>query len=414
MKTIDVKMPQMGESAAEGTIVKWHKEMGDIVQTDEILVEIESDKINIEVESPACGCLSACTKAGRTVPVGEVIAIIETDEPEEETSVHAGNSDGDQVLVSTANMPSSLEASDIPESLSDWISPRVIRLAMESNITVNELKLINGTGKNNRITREDVLKFIGRRESAQASPKELSSTNTTDTVVPMSTIRRTIADHMVQSVRTSAHVTMVHKVDMTTIVKLRNLIKNAFLKHNNVRMSFTSVFTYIVARVLKDFPTMNASVVGSNIVLKNEINIGCAVALPDESLVVPVLKNADRKSFTEISIETAELIDRARSRALSHKDVTNGTFTISNFGSFGSITGTPLINQPQVAILGIGAVFEAPDVVNGKICIRDVTYLSLSFDHRVIDGAMGGRFLNEIQNKVETLSRKSLDLGKFE
>jgi len=207
---------------------------------------------------------------------------------------------------------------------------------------------------------------------------------------------------------------MVHKVDMTTIVKLRNLIKAAFLKYNGVRMSFTSVFMYIVARVLKEFPTMNASVVGSNIVLRNEINIGCAVALPDESLVVPVIKDADRKSFTDISIEMAELIERARSRSLSHDDITSGTFTLSNFGSFGSITGTPLINQPQVAILGIGAVFEAPDVVNSEICIRDVTYLSLSFDHRVIDGAMGGRFLNEIQNKVETLSRKSLDLGKFE
>jgi len=192
MKTIDVKMPQMGESAAEGTIVKWHKDMGDIVQSDEILVEIESDKINIEVESPACGRLSGCIKAGRTVPVGEVIAIIETDEPEAEASVHAGKSDGDQILVSTASMPSSLEAPDIPELLSDWMSPSVMRLSMESNVTVDELKLIEGSGKNKRITREDVLRFIGRRETSHASPKETSHVNTTDTVVPMSSIRRTI------------------------------------------------------------------------------------------------------------------------------------------------------------------------------------------------------------------------------
>jgi 2-oxoglutarate dehydrogenase E2 component (dihydrolipoamide succinyltransferase) len=230
----------------------------------------------------------------------------------------------------------------------------------------------------------------------------------------MTSIRRTIADHMVQSIQTSAHVTMVHKVDMTLAVRVRNLFKEDFQREHGVRMSFTAMITYVMSRVLKDFPTLNASVVGTNIVLRNDINVGCAVALPDESLVVPVMKNTDKKSFTDVSLELAELIDKARSRSLTHDDITGGTFTLSNFGSFGSLIGTPLINQPQVAILGMGAVFEAPEVYKGEICIRDVTYLSLSFDHRVIDGAMGGRFLNAIQKKIEGLSSRSLNLAAAE
>ena len=416
MKTIAVKMPQMGESAAEGTIVKWLKNMGDMVEADEILVEVESDKINMELESPAAGRLSGCIKTGRTVAVGDVIAMIETDDKEEkeESGVHAGQ-DGDQVVVSTSAMPSTIENEDPPDAVRDWLSPSVMRIAMENSVSLEEIELIDGTGSKGRVTRNDLLRYIGRRAtSSGATSGSHAAVRDEDEVVPMTSIRRTIADHMVQSIQTSAHVTMVHKVDMTLAVRVRNLFKEDFEREHGVRMSYTSMFTYVIARTLRDFPTLNASVVGTNIVLRNEINLGCAVALPDESLVVPVVKSADRKSFTDISCELAELIDKARSRSLAHEDITGGTFTISNFGSFGSQIGTPLINQPQVAILGMGAVFQAPDVFKDEICIRDVTYLSLSFDHRVIDGAMGGRFLNAIQEKIEGLSSKSLELASAE
>ena len=416
MKTIAVKMPQMGESAAEGTIVKWHKNMGDLVKADEILVEVESDKINMELESPAAGRLSGCIKIGRTVAVGEVIAMIESEDAEEqeEAGVHAGQ-DGDQVVVSTSAMPTSIENNDTPDSIGDWLSPSVMRVAMENSVSLDEIKLIDGTGSKGRVTRNDLLRYIGRRAtSADQSIGTHTTVRDEDEVIPMTSIRRTIADHMVQSVQTSAHVTMVHKVDMTLAVRVRNLFKEDFQREHGARMSYTAMITYVISRILKDFPTLNASVVGTNIVLRNDISIGCAVALPDESLVVPVMKNTDKKSFTDVSVELAELIDKARARSLTHDDITGGTFTLSNFGSFGSLIGTPLINQPQVAILGMGAVFEAPVVYKGEICIRDVTYLSLSFDHRVIDGAMGGRFLNAIQKKIEGLSSKSLDLAAVE
>ncbi|MCE9613999.1 MAG: 2-oxo acid dehydrogenase subunit E2 [Lentisphaerae bacterium] len=425
MKTVDVRMPQMGQSAAEGTIVKWHKKMGDRVHVDEVLVEVESDKINVEVECPVAGRLIGSIKEGRTVPVGDVIAMIETDNdgagdaPASSTPPAAGsrphmNSSDDQELVSTDTMPNSLDAPALPDSTRDWLSPGVMRLALLNNITVAELKLINGSGRNNRITRDDVLNLIARRDgTASVGRRAEPSTTVADTVVPMTSIRKTIADHMVQSVRTSAHVTMVHAADMTHIVQLRNRIKDAFFNQHGVRMSYTAVVTYVVSRVLREFPTINASVVGTNIVLRNEVNVGCAVALPDESLVVPVVRNADRKTFPEISRELDRLIGLARNKALGPSDVHGGTFTLSNFGAFGSLIGTPLINQPQVAILGMGAVFQAPVVINGDICVRDITYLSFSFDHRVIDGAMGGRFLNRLQKSIEALNESILDVAEL-
>jgi 2-oxoglutarate dehydrogenase E2 component (dihydrolipoamide succinyltransferase) len=229
-------------------------------------------------------------------------------------------------------------------------------------------------------------------------------------VVPMTTIRKTIADHMVQSIRTSAHVTMVHAVDMSSIVALREQIKDEFYETYKVKMTYTSVLTFVTARVLRQFPIINASVSGSNIILRNEVNVGCAVALTDESLVVPVIHQADQKKFPQIAQDLDRLIQLARTKSLRREDVEGGTFTISNFGAFGSIIGTPIINQPQVAILGVGAIFEAPVVVNHEICIRNQVYLSFTFDHRVIDGAMGGRFLNAIQKQTEALTAEALDL----
>ncbi|MDA1043690.1 MAG: dihydrolipoamide acetyltransferase family protein, partial [Verrucomicrobia bacterium] len=371
MKTDTVKMPQMGQSAAEGTIVKWHKKVGDDIGVDEILVEVESDKITIEVESPLSGRVISCIDVGATVPVGDVIALIEivsdSTHPDDTQAGKNGQHDsakphaesGDaQVLVSTDNMPQGIEHHDLPGTTRDWLSPTVMRLALLNNISADDLKKISGTGKNQRVTREDLLHYITQRETEPHVSTTISQVQTDGDieVVPMTTIRRTIADHMVQSIRTSPHVTMVHAVDMTSVVELRERLKDRFFEKYGVKLTYTAVILKATARVLPEFPTINGSVSGTNIVRYSRINIGCAVALSDESLVVPVVKDANLKSFPEIAKDLDRLIKLARNKSLTRNDVESGTFTISNFGAFGSIMGTPIINQPQVAILGMGAV----------------------------------------------------------
>lgn len=432
MKTIPILMPQMGQSVAEGTIVKWRKQVGDAVAADEILMEVESDKITVEVESPAAGVLGSILKGeGARAAVGEVVAMLETEsgagepksaEPEEpprETRAHRPHAGGDveQMLVSVMSEDES-EGSGmrLPELTRDWLSPFVLRLAMLNNVSLKELQEIRGSGRQGRITKNDLLKYLAQRPVgattlAQATGKPKPSPRDVEKlgqVVPMTSIRRTIADHMVQSIHTSAHVTMVHAVDVTHIVALRERVKRSFEQKYGVKMTYTGVLIYVTARVLKEFPTINASVFGDHLVLRNEVNIGFAVALPDESLVVPVIKNADLRSFPEIAQALDRLIRLARSKQLKREDVEGGTFSLSNFGAFGSLIGTPIIYQPQVAILGMGAVFKAPAVVNNEICVRDHLYLSFSFDHRVIDGAQGGRFLNAIQTRTEALTEQDL------
>lgn len=434
MKTIPILMPQMGQSVAEGTIIKWRKQVGEEVAADEVLMEVESDKITVEVESPVAGRLNSVLKAeGARAKVGEVVAMLETEadvpagesvEPPKETRAnrpHAGGDSG-QVMVSAISEDEwNGGGPRLPELTRDWLSPFVLRLAMLNNISLKELQEIRGSGQRGRVTKNDILEYLARRplgatSLAQATGKAAPTPHDVERlgqVVPMTSIRRTIADHMVQSIHTSAHVTMVHMVDMTHIVGLRNRIKAAFEKRYDVKMSYTAVMIYVTARVLKDFPTVNASVFSDNLVLRNEVNIGCAVALPDESLVVPVVKNADRRSFPEIAQELERLIKLARSKQLKREDVEGGTFSISNFGAFGSIIGTPIIYQPQVAILGMGAIVRMPSVVGDHVVMGDRLYLSFSFDHRVIDGAQGGRFLNAIQTRTEALTEKNLGCEKL-
>lgn len=422
-RQISILMPQMGQSAAEGTIVKWRKKVGDDLRADEVVVEVESDKIAFEVETPEAGRLAICLKGeGETAAVGEVIGRIEVADaaavaaPAPVEKPHAG-ANQEQVLVSTA--AADLDPGDLPEISKDWLSPYVVRMAMLNNVTLQELSRIRGTGRNGRVTKTDLLTYLARRgDQSQPPPVDLrrsqplpENADQLGQVRPMTTIRRTIADHMVQSIHTSAHVTMVHAVDMTHIVQLRNRIKDSFERRYGVKMTYTNVMMYVTARVLPMFPTMNSSVYGANILVRNEVNIGCAVALEDESLVVPVVKNADRRPFPEIAQDLDRLIRLARGKSLRRADIDGGTFTMSNFGAFGSLIGTPLIHQPQVAILGMGAVFQAPVVADGRIGIRDQIYLSLSFDHRVIDGAMGGRFLNAIQKATEALNEDTLDVA---
>jgi 2-oxoglutarate dehydrogenase E2 component (dihydrolipoamide succinyltransferase) len=436
MKTIPILMPQMGQSVAEGTIVKWRKQVGEPVAADEVLMEVESDKITVEVESPAAGRLGTIMKGeGARASVGEVIAVLETEagaegaatdavEPPKETRAnrpHAG-ADGEQMMVSVMGEDDDLGTGmRLPELTRDWLSPFVLRLAMLNNVSLKELQEIRGSGRQGRITKNDLLTYLARRpvgatSLAQATGKPKPGPRDVETlgqVVPMTSIRRTIADHMVQSIHTSAHVTMVHAVDVTHIVALRERVKRSFEQKYGVKMTYTGVLIYVTARVLKEYPTINASVFGDNLVLRNEVNIGFAVALQDESLVVPVIKNADKRSFPEIAQELDRLIQVARSKQLKREDVEGGTFSLSNFGAFGSLIGTPIIYQPQVAILGMGAVFKAPAVVDDTICVRDQLYLSFSFDHRVIDGAQGGRFLNAIQTRTESLTEKDLGVEKL-
>lgn len=436
MKTIPILMPQMGQSVAEGTIIKWRKRVGEQVAADEVIMDVESDKITVEVESPVPGRLSSLLKGeGARAAVGEVVGMIESDAPEaaaltgvdteppKETRAnrpHAG-ADTEQQLVSAPGGGRGLDPAHLPELTRDWLSPVVLRLALLNGISLQELQTMRGTGRQGRVTRQDLLHYISRRpvgpstlaaETGTAAPRAEDVKELGD-VVPMTSIRRTIADHMVQSIHTSAHVTMVHMVDMTEIVNLRERFKGAFEKRYGVKMTYTAVMIHATARVLRDFPNINASVFGANLVLRKEVNIGCAVALSDESLVVPVVKNADTRSLPEIAQDLERLIKLARSKQLKRDDVEGGTFSLSNFGAFGSIIGTPIIYQPQVAILGMGAIVKVPAVVDGQIAVRDRLYLSFSFDHRVIDGAMGGRFLNAIQTRTESMTEKDLGVASL-
>ena len=423
MNANNVNMPQMGQSAAEGTIVKWHKNVGDAIEIDEMLVEVESDKITIEVGSPYAGTLASCTDVGEIVPVGDVIATIATEaeshdaetpsdkDAKEGAKPHAG-ADGAQVLVSTADMPQGIEIPMLPDTTSDWLSPAVMRFALLNDITSQDLKEINGSGRKGRVTKQDILAFIAERgKSPRPRPATtpLTAAEPIDDVevVPMTTIRRTIADHMVQSIHTSPHVTMVHAVDMTRVVELRNRVKDRFLEKYGVKMTYTAVMLHATARVLPEFPTMNGSVSGTNILRYSRVNVGCAVSLSDESLVVPVVRDANRKTFPEIAQDLDRLIKVSRSKALTREDIEGGTFTISNFGAFGSLMGTPIINQPQVAIISTDGVHRKPVVVNGtdgseSIAIHSVGMLAMSWDHRAFDGAYAAAFLRDVKEIIET------------
>ncbi|MBN1269673.1 MAG: 2-oxo acid dehydrogenase subunit E2 [Kiritimatiellae bacterium] len=427
MNQVPIVMPQMGQSVAEGTVIRWLKKVGEEIQADEILLEVETDKANVEIESPASGKLVSCLKQeGEIAAAGETIGLIESLEvapalqplPAATPSAakpHAGAGD-EAVLVSAHS--ASLMGGDLPEIDRNQFSPFVLRLAMLNNVSFQDLQNVKGTGRGGRVTKYDLLEFLARRPvgpasvpaltgKAELSEEDLSSLGE---VVPMTSIRKTIADHVVQSIHTSAHVTMVHAVDVTHIVNLRERIKDAFEKQYGAKMTYSAVMFFVTARVLKDFPKINAAIYGTNIILRKDINIGCAVALADETLVVPVVRHTDRKSFPEITQDLARLIGLARRKELKRAEVEGGTFTISNFGSFGSIIGTPIINQPQVAILGMGAIHKAPVVADGQVCIRDQLFLSFTFDHRIIDGEQGGRFLNAIQRATEALTEETLTL----
>ena len=428
----DVIMPQMGESIAEGTVVKWLKKVGERVERDEPLFEISTDKVDAEIPSPAAGVLTKIVvKENETVAVNTVVAVIDgEDSRTESASPQGGNAQGPApterppaTTAATASKQPSAQSTSPDAPGSDRgetvrSSPLVRRIAREHNL---DLSHIRGTGLGGRISKKDILSQLEQKPATSpvAGGRELPAatgvspfptvqgaaapqvvfTGPTQ-AVPMTPMRKQIAEHMVASRKTSAHVTTVFEVEMTRVVEMRDRHAEEFERRNGLKLNYTSFFVRAAVEAIRAFPIFNSSLDGANIVYKKDVNIGVAVAL-ETGLIVPVIKRADEKNFLGIARAIQDLAERARSKRLSVEDVQSGTFTITNPGIFGSLFGTPIINQPQVAILGVGAIEKRPVVRNDAIAVRSMIYLSLSFDHRLIDGAVADQFMAQVKATLE-------------
>jgi pyruvate/2-oxoglutarate dehydrogenase complex dihydrolipoamide acyltransferase (E2) component len=375
---IEVVMPQMGQSVAEGTIIQWLKQEGEPVEKDESLLAINTDKIDVEIPSPAAGILSRIlVHDGETVPVGTRLATIDTAE-------------ADQLPTATPSRAPHGETAH-------WYSPAILAMAQQHGLTPLELQQIRGTGRGARVTKQDVLAYLEERHAVESSGEE---------VIPFTPMRRAIAEHMVRSKHAAPHATAIIEVDMTAIVQFRERAKGAFAERWGTPLTFLPFIIQATVQALKGHPWLNAWVQGDHIILKRECNIGIAVALA-EGLIVPVLKGAQHLSFTDIARQSADLARRAREKRLKPTDVQEGTFTVDNLGVSGILLGTPIIVQPQTAILGVGAVAKRPTVVGDEIAIRSTAYLCLSIDHRVIDGGAAGQFLQDVKATLEGFTPSS-------
>jgi pyruvate dehydrogenase E2 component (dihydrolipoamide acetyltransferase) len=405
---VNVIMPQMGESIFEGTITKWLKKVGDPVTRDEPLFEISTDKVDSEIPSPSTGILSEIRyQEGETVQVNTVVAVIGGEESAKKDLPPSKTTKSETLRPAPAPSPADLKKT--PREKPVRSSPLVRRIAREESIDLN---LIEGTGLGGRITKKDVLSHLSQKPHEEELAKQplgglVSSTDKPSQsgservqIVPMTAMRKGIAEHMVASRRISAHVTTVFEVDLTSIVNIKKEFSKDYMEREGLKLSFMPFFIKSTAQALKEFPSLNASVVHTMIHYKKDINIGVAVAL-DWGLIVPVIKNADELSFLGIARTAVHLAERARQKKLSPEDVQNGTFTITNPGVFGSLLGAPIINQPQVAILCIGAITKRPVVINDAIAIRSMAYLSLTFDHRLIDGAVADQFMATLRKRLE-------------
>lgn len=418
-------MPKLGESIIEATITRWIKKPGDMIEEDDPIVEIATDKVDSEIPSPVQGILSDIKyKEGDVVEVGKVIAIIETE---------SGVSDSSSTTSTTIDVPKDKglkEPVAIPviEDFTDdqpiqssefetdrFYSPLVRNIAKAEGVSGNELAKIAGTGKDGRLTKDDLMAYLEKRKTipvppATAIPAVTHATHATahqgDEIVEMDRMRKLIADHMVMSKQVAPHVTSFIEVDVTNMVQWRDKIKDEFFKREKEKITFTPIFIEAATQAIKEFPGVNASVDNYNIILRKNINIGMAAALPSGNLIVPVIKNADQKSLLGLAKEVNSYAEKARKNKLDPDDIQGGTFTITNLGTFGSISGTPIINQPQVAILGLGVIRKRPVVLETEqgdvIAIRQMVILSLAYDHRVVDGALGGKFLQKMQQILES------------
>lgn len=431
MTNFEIIMPKMGESVIEATIIRWLKKEGEIIKEDDPICEIATDKVDSEIPSPVEGVLKKILFAENdVVPVGAVIAIIDMgDEDAGEPGADKPEKPAEkkEVVTKTTAQPVETQALPVDEQVTStrFYSPLVKSIAKEENISVAELETIPGSGKNGRLTKDDLLQYIKNRQqpvvqppavSKPEVPKAVTSPATLppvtvsgdDEVFEMDRMRRLIADHMVQSVHTSPHVTSFIEVDVTNVVKWRESIKDSFLKREGEKITYMPIFIEATAKALKEFPNVNASVDGYKVIRRKKINIGMATALPNGNLIVPVIKNADQKNLVGLAKDVNSLANKARNSKLDPDDIQGDTFTITNFGTFDSITGTPIINQPQVAILGIGAIKKKPVVLETKdgdvIAVRHMMILSLSYDHRIVDGALGGMFIRRIAQLLENFN----------
>ena len=451
----DVVMPQMGESIVEGTLTKWLKKPGDKVERDEPLFEISTDKVDSEIPAPAAGVLAeVLIKEGTTVSINTIVgridegggaaavrpatqpAAVPPPPPAAVSAVQVTPAVATPPPISapaSAALPPPPEAMGLAAASSEdlgMLSPLVRRMARESGVDLGQ---VTGTGAGGRITKQDVETYLAARTSATTPPpaaaapaaapppapvtaaapaaiKPIPPPGVAKTrVEPMSAMRVKIAEHMIFSKQTSAHVTTVHKVDMTKVAKLREKAKAGFQERYGFGLTFLSFVARATTDALKAYPVVNASIEGKNIIYHNEVNLGIAVALDGGSgLIVPVIKNADEKNVAGMQRSIVDLAGRARSKQLKPDEVSGGTFSITNFGSFGSVFATPVINQPQVAILGIGTVEKTPVVIDDMIAIRSIAYLALTFDHRLIDGAMADQFCQKIKQILEGWSEPVL------
>lgn len=401
MALVDILMPQMGESLTEGTIMKWYKKVGDKIAKDETLFEISTDKVDSEIPCICEGIVAEILYPEQTtVAIHTVVARIETDSS---VSISSTPSKAKiEEVKKVENSPTEIIATPIKKESSSsnkFFSPLVLNIAQAENVSLTELETIIGTGAEGRVTKKDIFDFVEKRKS----PKTETTAKGKSQFIKMDTMRKAIAEHMIRSRQTSAHVGSVTEADVTKIVAFREKHKNDFEKREGFKLTFTPFFLDVVVRALKDFPLLNSSISGDEILIHEEINLGIAVAL-ENGLIVPVIKNAESKNITELARSGNDLALRARIKKLLPIDVQGGTFTVTNPGIFGNLYGFPIINQPQVAILGIGAIKKRPVIVNDEIAIRSMVYISMSYDHRIIDGALGGKYLQKIVEYLENFN----------
>jgi 2-oxoglutarate dehydrogenase E2 component (dihydrolipoamide succinyltransferase) len=437
MAKVELIMPKMGESIIEATILKWTKKVGETVNQDETILEIATDKVDSEIPSPVSGVLTEVLFPEESVvSVGKVIAIIQTDGesaevvPSPAVEMPASPSQSSETLSLDMDAVSKQIAPMHAHSGDRFYSPLVRNMAKEENISASELDAIQGSGANGRVTKQDMLLFIQNRQkgtypqpqqtittaqqhqpdssepaASPGSPASVQSTGNVE-IVEMDRMRRLIADHMVMSKQTSPHVTSFVESDVTNMVQWREKNKKKFLEKYGENITFTPLFIHAIVRAIKEFPMINISLDGNRILVKKDIHIGMAAALPSGNLIVPVVKNADLLNLAGLARSVNDLASRARQNKLKPEEIKDGTFTLTNVGTFGNLMGTPIINQPQVAIMATGAIKKKPAVLETPygdvIAIRHLMFLSMSYDHRVVDGSLGGAFLKRVSDLLES------------
>lgn len=444
MAIVDLVMPKLGESIMEATILKWHKQPGDMVKMDETVLDIATDKVDSEVPSTAEGTITEVLfNVNDVVPIGTVIARIKTGAPETvkpivtpvqpKTEVHQPQMETVAEVVSTQTSGYRPQASN--GTGNRFYSPLVLNIAASEGISMSELENIPGTGNEGRVTKKDILQYVSSRKSGvrsqesgirsresepmygpvsrmeqpssqqQATSNQLTTYTGNVEIIEMDRMRKLIAEHMVRSKHTSPHVTSFTEADVTNLVQWRDKVKKDFEKREGTKITFTPLFIEAIVKCIKRFPLINCSLDGDKIIIKKDINIGMATALPSGNLIVPVIRNADQLNLVGLTRQVNMLADNARNGKLKADDTSGGTFTLTNVGTFGSLMGTPIINQPQVAILAVGAIKKRPVVIEtpagDSIAIRHMMYLSMSYDHRIVDGSLGATFLSAVAKELE-------------